>query len=252
MAISAAASIPTFVLEEEDMRRALVGTPLYVHMTIAFASVFLMKIAARWNRVMGLNVESRYVSHLLDRMIVLLKFSVTSDRHLLHHISFGLEKMLVKLGLIVVAAAAASAGAANANTTATTPTAGAGVTATDTNREPQKTLQAAVDDDDGNRTASKYEVSPGHDSVISYGQMEYGAGALPENTMLLPGDAAGSGGVGWDPYGANGGSGMAAATTARQDYFNDYAVMNDSLLYEAFGTESANDIYNLLASRSSY
>lgn len=30
MAISAAASILTFVLEEEDMRRALVGMPLYL------------------------------------------------------------------------------------------------------------------------------------------------------------------------------------------------------------------------------
>ena len=38
MAISAAASILTFVLEEEDLRRALVGTPLYVHTMIAFAS----------------------------------------------------------------------------------------------------------------------------------------------------------------------------------------------------------------------
>lgn len=33
MAVSAAASSLTFVLEEEDLRRALVGTPLYVHST---------------------------------------------------------------------------------------------------------------------------------------------------------------------------------------------------------------------------
>ncbi|KAH8649073.1 hypothetical protein BX600DRAFT_404159, partial [Xylariales sp. PMI_506] len=97
MAISAAASILTFVLEEEDMRRAMVGTPLYVHTMIAFASVFLMKVATKWNRIMGLNVESKYVSHLLERMIVLLKSSVTSERHLLYHIAFGLEKMLAKL-----------------------------------------------------------------------------------------------------------------------------------------------------------
>ncbi|KAI0484064.1 hypothetical protein GGR56DRAFT_612166 [Xylariaceae sp. FL0804] len=77
MAISAAASILTFVLEEEDMRRALVGTPLYVHTMIAFASVFLMKVATKWNRILGLNVESNYVSHLLERMIVLLKSSIT-------------------------------------------------------------------------------------------------------------------------------------------------------------------------------
>ncbi|KAH7143794.1 hypothetical protein EDB81DRAFT_947824 [Dactylonectria macrodidyma] len=99
MAISAAASILTFVLEEEDMRRALVGTPLYVHTMIAFASVFLMKVATKWNRIMGFNIEHSYlnVSHLLEKMIILLKSSITSDRHVLHHIANGLEKMLATM-----------------------------------------------------------------------------------------------------------------------------------------------------------
>ncbi|KPM46111.1 Transcriptional activator of proteases prtT [Neonectria ditissima] len=99
MAISAAASILTFVLEEEDMRRALVGTPLYVHTMIAFASVFLMKVATKWNRLMGFNIEHSYlnVSHLLKKMIILLKSSITSDRHVLHHIANGLEKMLAEM-----------------------------------------------------------------------------------------------------------------------------------------------------------
>lgn len=43
LAISAATSILTFLLEEEGLRRALVGTPLYVHTMIAFASAVLMK-----------------------------------------------------------------------------------------------------------------------------------------------------------------------------------------------------------------
>ncbi|KAK7421722.1 hypothetical protein QQZ08_009810 [Neonectria magnoliae] len=99
MAISAAASILTFVLEEEDMRRALLGTPLYVHTMIAFASVFLMKVATKWNRPMGFNIEHSYlnVSHLLEKMIILLKSSITSDRHVLHHIANGLEKMLAEM-----------------------------------------------------------------------------------------------------------------------------------------------------------
>ncbi|KAF4829923.1 Transcriptional activator of proteases prtT [Colletotrichum siamense] len=57
MAISAASSILTLVQEEEDLRRALVGTPLYVHTMITFASVFLMKVAAKWGSVMGLNID---------------------------------------------------------------------------------------------------------------------------------------------------------------------------------------------------
>ena len=94
MAISAAASVLTFVLEEDDLRRALVGTPLYVHTMIAFASVFLMKVTTKWNRILGLNVEQAFVWGLLERMIHLLKSSVTSARHLLYHIAAGLEQML--------------------------------------------------------------------------------------------------------------------------------------------------------------
>jgi len=95
LAISAATSILTFILEEPDLRRALVGTPLYVHTMIAFASVFLMKIAAKGGS-MGLNLESVFVWNLIERMIDLLQSSVTSDRHLLYHIAAGLEQMLAK------------------------------------------------------------------------------------------------------------------------------------------------------------
>lgn len=224
MAISAAASILTFVLEEEDMRRALVGTPLYVHTMIAFASVFLMKVATRWNRIMGLNVESHYVSHLLERMIVLLQSSVTSDRHLLYHIAFGLDKMLAKVGLKPSGTSSSSAAA-------------------------KKASLKPPDGDEAGRCNE--EVSPGQDSVISYGHMGYGPNALAENAALA-GDAAvptTGEGIGWgDPYASNGGG----AGVARPNYFDDVTVMNDSLIYEAFGGESANDVYNLLTSQFSY
>lgn len=62
---------------------------------IAYASVFLMKIATKWNTI-GLNVDSSFVWQLLERMINLLKTTVTSNRHLLYHIAAGLEKMLAK------------------------------------------------------------------------------------------------------------------------------------------------------------
>jgi hypothetical protein len=41
-------------------------------------------------------VEVSYISDLLERMIVLLKTSVASERHLIYHIASGLEKMLQK------------------------------------------------------------------------------------------------------------------------------------------------------------
>ncbi len=202
MAISAAASILTFVLEEEDMRKALVGTPLYVHTMIAFASVFLMKVATKWNRIMGLNVEPNYVSHLLERMIVLLKRSVTSDRHLLHHIAFGLEKMLANL-----------------------------------RSAPKKTPKPLEEVSNG--------VSPGQDSVVSFGPMGYGSiGQEPpvdgQNGILSEVDS-----ISWEPYAAD-------AVNRHHNYSDDLAVMNDSLIYEAFGGDSANDVYNLLTSQFSY
>lgn len=79
------------------MRRALVGTPLYVHTMITFAAAFLMKGTTMWSRVVGLSIEGVYVTKLLECVVSLLKTSVTSDRHVPHHIAFGLEKMLVKI-----------------------------------------------------------------------------------------------------------------------------------------------------------
>lgn len=182
IAISAAESILTFVLEEEDMRRALVGTPLYVHTMIAFASVFLMKVATRWNRIMGFNIEHSYahVARLLENMVVLLKESVTSDRHVLHHIAAGLEKMLVKM-----------------------------------------TADAAAEEFTKRDVHYQDHVPPGMsnghaDPASAYGPQDWGA---PDQ---------GSQGF----YGQN------------------LTLMNDSLLYEAFGTEAANnDVYNLLTSQ---
>jgi hypothetical protein len=51
-------------------------------------------------------------------------------------------------------------------------------------------------------------------------------------------------GAAWDPYATSGPS--------RHGFLDDLAVMDDSLIYEAFGSDSANDVYNLLTSQFSY
>jgi len=61
---------------------------------ITFASVFLMKVATKWNSV-GFNLKPTFVWDLDGRMIRSLKETVTSNRHLLHHIAAGLDKMLI-------------------------------------------------------------------------------------------------------------------------------------------------------------
>ncbi|KAL4925932.1 uncharacterized protein BDV17DRAFT_294055 [Aspergillus undulatus] len=97
MAVTAVVSILSLLLEEDNMRRSLVGTSLYVHTMIAFTSVFLMNVATKWNRLMGLNIEYTFVSRLLENMVVLLTRPVTSERHMLKHIARGLDEMLGRL-----------------------------------------------------------------------------------------------------------------------------------------------------------
>lgn len=196
MAISAAASILTFVLEEGDMRRALVGTPLYVHMMIAFASAFLMKVATRWNRIMGFNIEHSHasVSRLLEKMIDLLKSCVTSDRHVLHHIAAGLEKMLARM------TAEYQEG----------------------EQQRQQGAQQGMDPED-------HEAMFQHRADYDAPLISYGFGAAVQGAQLVtPG--------GWEQQGS-------------VVFGEGPTFMSDSLLYEAFGTDASNDVYNLLTSQ---
>ncbi|KAL4949845.1 hypothetical protein BDW69DRAFT_202541 [Aspergillus filifer] len=87
MAVSAAVNILSLLQEEDNMRKSLVGTPF----------VFLMNVATKWNRLMGLNIEYTFVSRLLKNMVALLKTAVTSERHMLKHIARGLDEMLSRL-----------------------------------------------------------------------------------------------------------------------------------------------------------
>ncbi|KAK2606775.1 hypothetical protein N8I77_005504 [Diaporthe amygdali] len=189
LAISAAASILTFVLEEEDMRRALVGTPLYVHTMITFASAFLMKCATMWSRVMGLYIEAGYITSLLERVVSLLKTSVTSDRHVLYHIAFGLEKMLAKF---------------NTNS---------GVTIAQGSR--QAALRTGISGGDNGQFAQRFPTDGNH---VAFSNAEWGAYTGPVD----------------------------AGAPSFSDEFSG------NLLFEAFGSGSANDVYDLLTSQLSY
>lgn len=185
LAISAAASILTFVLEEEDMRQALVGTPLYVHTMITFASAFLMKGTTMWGRVMGLNIDAGYVTNLLERVVSLLRTLVTSDRHVLHHIAFGLEKMLAKFST--------TSGVATA----------------------QGSRQAALNTDISGRDNGQFDQRfPNDGHHVAFSNAEWG----PGNT----------------------------GTPSLSDEFSG------DLIFEAFGSGSANDVYDLLTSQLSY
>ena len=234
-AISSAASILTFVLEEDDMRRALVGTPLYVHTMIAFASVFLMKVTTNWNTIIGLNVETKYVTGVLERMIHLLKGSVTSDRHLLYHIAAGLEKMLEKSrqaraqGPPAVAGALAKLSSANASNTFAHPS----------DAVQARTIHSAP----GSWPDGIFHpvASPTNEGTVNSG--------APMNIDLNGFQVPWSNGHAMPPT-------IDENETPGTEYGgflgNDMMIMNDSLIYEAFGSETANDVYNLLTSQFSY
>ncbi|KAL1887949.1 hypothetical protein Sste5346_009894 [Sporothrix stenoceras] len=271
MGISAAASILTFVLEEDDLRRALVGTPLYVHTMIAFASVFLMKMAAQWNRVMGLNVESAYVAHLLRRMVALLQSAVTSDRHLLYHIAAGLEKMLAKLQL-GTGSNTASNNSSNNNSGSSSSAASSLGDQIQNNPNPQqipmhpqqahhahqRSLELHSVEHDQSMTSS-HDFSMNDGSHHGHNQTQHALFQQHhqhqhQHDMMPPPNDAGlvSAFQGpqvpvprWDTDLAGGLGG--------QDVFGDgMPILNNTIIYEAFGSESANDVYNLLTSQFSY
>ncbi|KAL4866648.1 hypothetical protein BDV12DRAFT_172611 [Aspergillus spectabilis] len=113
LAIESAIGTLMVVLDEPDIQRALVGVPLYLHSMITFAAVFLLKIAAKGcsstvpssqtqqNSIAssGLHIDVSYVRALAGRIIELMVSCSkrASERHLSHHISRGLKKMLTGL-----------------------------------------------------------------------------------------------------------------------------------------------------------
>jgi hypothetical protein len=196
MAISAAASSLTFILEEEDLRRALVGTPLYVHTMIAFACVFLMKVAAKWNAVGG-NIDSTFAWNLVGRMIRLLESTVTSERHLAHHIAAGLSKMLSR---------------------------------------SKASMQSLHHESMPPGSDSIWTGNPGPNSTYAKHTDDF----TNKASTITETEA-------WNPYGP----GVSGIPDAGVDY-NEMMAMNNNIIYEAFGYDSVNDVYNLLTSQFSY
>ncbi|KAH7136919.1 hypothetical protein B0J13DRAFT_560256 [Dactylonectria estremocensis] len=216
MAVSAAVSILTLVLEEDDMRKALVGTPLYVHTMIAFASVFLMKATTKWDRLMGLNIEYTFVSRLLGRMVVLLKSAVTSDRHMIRHVALGLEKMLGRLAVAKEEEMANHSSRFGLESHSSPAIALA----------PQSQLGSVDKSWTELRGEPGLQLPTTSEAQSSGAQIDHVQGWVPDTyhqsgqNMGLAGDGS--------------------------------TVLDDNLLYQAFGTGSANDVYNLLASHFQY
>lgn len=93
IAISSAMACLNMVLEEPDIRDAIVGVPIFTHTMVTFSAVFLLKVAVNWNSAY-LSIDGRQVRRLVERVIELMTCVSAGEKHLTRHIARGLSKML--------------------------------------------------------------------------------------------------------------------------------------------------------------
>ncbi|KAI5868106.1 hypothetical protein GGS23DRAFT_602024 [Durotheca rogersii] len=102
-AIAAAMNTLMYILEENDLRRALNGVPLFTHAMVTFCATFLLKMAAIWafgsdDRLQGLGLGFNLdgVLHLTRRSADLLSevAEKVSEKHLTRLIVAGIREMI--------------------------------------------------------------------------------------------------------------------------------------------------------------
>lgn len=95
LAISSASSALELILNDNDMRRAVIGVPLYLLTTMAYAALFLMKCQSQWSSA-NLDITHDGVLHLIEGTVTLLEETKSCVRHVAHYIGRGLRGMLDK------------------------------------------------------------------------------------------------------------------------------------------------------------
>ena len=95
IAVRSASSALELILNDVDMRRAVIGVPLYLLTTIAYACMFLMKAQSQWKSA-NLDICYDDVVSLMERTVGLLVETHACVRHVAHYIGRGLNSMLEK------------------------------------------------------------------------------------------------------------------------------------------------------------
>jgi hypothetical protein len=93
LAIKSAISTLEIVLDEPDIRRSVVGVPIYLHTMITYSGVFLLKVQQKWN-AFRLEGDPAMILDLVNRAIGMLKEANAGERHLSCYIAAGLRTML--------------------------------------------------------------------------------------------------------------------------------------------------------------
>lgn len=92
-AVSAAMSTVDLVLNDAEIRSSLVGIPHYIHSMVAFACVFLLKVAVQYS---GQYVEDSIIFDLTTRAVEQFRKTPVGKWHLVHMMAEGLERMLAR------------------------------------------------------------------------------------------------------------------------------------------------------------
>lgn len=90
-AVTAATNIITLLLEDKDAHTAIGYVPHHVHGMIAFATMFLLKVATK--HAEQLFVDKKHLSMLLGALARQFKSTVVGKDHLIHRMAEGVEKM---------------------------------------------------------------------------------------------------------------------------------------------------------------
>lgn len=96
IAICSATATLDMVLHEPAIRDAIVGVPLFTHTMVAFAAVFLLKVAWMWDSSL-LNIDPRQLQDLVQSVVNVMSSVAASEKHLAYYIANGLSKMLDRL-----------------------------------------------------------------------------------------------------------------------------------------------------------
>lgn len=95
-AVAAATTIVNSLLEDETLQKGLAGVPHYFHGMIAFACMFLLKVATKHSAQLFPNTSN--LGSAIARLAQLFKATEVGREHLLHKMAEGLEKMADILG----------------------------------------------------------------------------------------------------------------------------------------------------------
>ena len=90
-AVAAATTIVNSLLEDEALQKGLAGVPHYFHGMIAFACMFLLKVATKHN--VQLFPTTSNLGSAMARLAQLFRITQVGKEHLLHKMAEGLEKM---------------------------------------------------------------------------------------------------------------------------------------------------------------